>query len=117
MKFLGLLAVLVLVSCGIQSHASDVNQQKNMKQIKLSREQVSNYVPDELLVKFASSVSEAAAKKLIVAQGASVITRIKQQGVYHIRLPEGQDAQQQIKTYQRIQGVDFVELNYTRDIK
>jgi general secretion pathway protein D len=70
------------------------------------------YVEGELLVKFKPEVPEERALAVISEKGASVIKFIEEQGVYHIRLKEGQKAARAVKQFLSLPEVQYAEPNY-----
>jgi general secretion pathway protein D len=70
------------------------------------------YVEGELLVRFTKGVSEEEALAVISGKGASVISFIEEQGLYHLRLKQGQKVEKAMKEFLSAPEVELAEPNY-----
>jgi thermitase len=73
--------------------------------------QVQEYVPGEVLVKFAATSSQARASAASALLGATVKREIEGIGVSSIRLPPGVSVPQAVSFYNSMPGVEFAEPN------
>jgi general secretion pathway protein D len=70
------------------------------------------YVAGELLVRFKDDISEETAEQIISERGASIIKLLDMIGVYHIRLREGQSAEDAVEEFSSMPEVKYAEPNY-----
>jgi serine protease len=68
-------------------------------------------VPDELLVKFKSGISSAAAVKLIQARGGTLVKTLTPDGLVEVRIPRGTTLSQAFDRFDGRPEVEYVTVN------
>lgn len=71
------------------------------------------FAEGELLVKFKEGIADERAREIISEKGASIIIFMKNSGIYHIKLPKGQDVEDAVKEFSNMPEVQYAEPNYT----
>lgn len=71
-----------------------------------------NFVPNELLVKFASDTSPQSRSAANRTIGADVLDRFEFIGWQRVRIPNGMSLKDAIDRYKRIDGIELVQPNY-----
>lgn len=70
------------------------------------------YKQGEVLVKFKEDTSQARIAEILSGEGASIISALKPEGLYLVRLKQGQDVRDAVKKFIRYQEVEYAEPNY-----
>jgi general secretion pathway protein D len=70
------------------------------------------YKQGEALVKFREDASQARIAEILSGEGASIISALKPEGLYLVRLKEGQDVRDAVKKFIRYPEVEYAEPNY-----
>jgi general secretion pathway protein D len=70
------------------------------------------YKQGEVLVKFKEDTGQTRIAEILSGEGASIISALKPEGLYLIRLKEGEDVRDAVKKFIRHPEVEYAEPNY-----
>ena len=99
-----LVLFLLLVAVGVS--AQDLDPRAGAPSLE------GTFAPDQLLIRFRSSVTNRSANRVLARRSVSHIRRIKGIDVEVVRLPPGLSVEQAVEIFRRLPEVEFVEPNY-----
>jgi len=70
------------------------------------------YKQGEVLVKFKEDASQARIAEILSGEGASIISALKPEGLYLVKLKQGEDVRDAVKKLIRFPEVEYAEPNY-----
>jgi general secretion pathway protein D len=86
------------------------------KKLEFARSE-GRYEQGELLVKFREGTSQERISEILRIEGASVKSALKPEGVYKIRLKDGQEVRAAVKIFNNYKEVEYAEPNYVMKIQ
>ncbi|OGW36722.1 MAG: type II secretion system protein GspD [Nitrospirae bacterium RBG_13_39_12] len=108
--------LLVFLSPHIVKEAAQLSIITDNKKLEFAKTQ-DRYKQSELLVKFKEETPEERISEILSAEGATIISVLKPNGLYKIRLEEGQDVKDAVKVFSEYEEVEYAEPDYIREIK
>lgn len=75
------------------------------------------YKQGELLVRFAENTGEEKISEILSKEGATVVSFMKLQRIYLVRLKPGQDVHQAVRKFQVYEEIEYAEPNYVIKLK
>jgi len=108
--------LLVFLTPHIVKEADQLERLTNTKRTDFAKAE-DRYAKGELLVKFKSGTSLDRINEILSSEGASVISPLGPEGLYHIRLKSVQDVQDAVERFNAYQEVEYAEPNYLLNIQ
>lgn len=103
--------LLVFLTPHIVKEADQIAKLTDRKRTDFARAE-DRYAEGELLVKFRGGAALDRINEILSAEGASVISLLGQEGLYHIRLKSKQDVKEAVQKFTSYEEVEYAEPNY-----
>jgi general secretion pathway protein D len=108
--------LLVFLSPHIIREEDQLARLTDNKKLEFARSE-GRYEQGELLVKFREGTSQERISEILRIEGASVKSALKPEGVYKIRLKDGQEVRAAVKIFNNYKEVEYAEPNYIMKIQ
>jgi general secretion pathway protein D len=103
--------LIVFLTPHIVKEASHLAKLTEVKKKEFARLE-NMYKQGEVLVKFKADTSQARIAEILSGEGTSIISPLEPEGLYLIRLKEGEDVRNAVKKFIRYPEVEYAEPNY-----
>jgi general secretion pathway protein D len=108
--------LLVFLTPHIVREADYLSSLTDEKQLQFAKAE-DRYKKGELLIKFKEDTPEERMLEILSIEGATVISELGPEGLYHIKLKRGQEVKEAIEVFNNYKEVEYAEPNYIRRIR
>jgi general secretion pathway protein D len=103
--------LIVFLTPHIVKEAAHLAKLTDVKKKEFARVE-NTYKQGEVLVKFKEATSQARIADILSDEGASIISALKPEGLYLVKLKQGEDVRDAVKKFIRYPEVEYAEPNY-----